>query len=466
MKTNLHQMEFSDFFKKAHLHEIYFKKLHFRNNKGIDKKSPKDFRNFLDEEIDLIRQNALSGKYKFSPYLELLKIKNRDKKPRLISIPTVRDRLTLLATKEFLHSTFSNESQFKIPNIYISNIKKDLYGLGRFNKYFKSDIENFYDSINQEQLLELLESKIKEPIAIDLILKAIKNPTVPKSYKKKELQNFIPSKGVPQGLSISNILAQIYATQIDLYFSTVSSFSYYRYVDDILLLHDKDGKEVEDEFKESIKPFDLSINTDKTESKPISDSFTFLGYKIKPNRVSISSPSVTRFLDKIASKVSWYKKVSRDKTNLPEWLKEQDKLELTFIEEINEKITGAKADGRRYGWLLYFSEMDDLPLLYQIDFKIAQIIDTNLKGISLDKGKVKNFVRSYYEINYNFKKSNYILDYDKIDDVLKRRHYLNKRGKLNPEINYTDTQINSIFEKNKAKYLSSLEQDVSKYFSH
>ena len=76
---------------------------------------------------------------------------------------------------------------------------------------------------------------VRKKEILHLLKDAISQATLAKpSGGKKSYQ----TKGVPQGLSISNILANIYMAPIDCKYSKKSSYKYYRYVDDILILCD------------------------------------------------------------------------------------------------------------------------------------------------------------------------------------------------------------------------------------
>jgi len=90
------------------------------------------------------------------------------------------------------------------------------------------DIQNFYPIINHEILLQKLHKLIDNEDALYLVKKAIQQVAIPKGRKNK--QNEINGKGVPQGIPISNILAQIYLDDLD----TVN-LQYFRYVDDVLI---------------------------------------------------------------------------------------------------------------------------------------------------------------------------------------------------------------------------------------
>ena len=93
-----------DYFQKTNLIKAYNEKFSNVKSKGLDKISSSIFKEKLDEEIDLIYNKIYSNNYIFSPYLEKLIIKDRFKPPRLLSIPTIRDRIVIYQLKELLHS--------------------------------------------------------------------------------------------------------------------------------------------------------------------------------------------------------------------------------------------------------------------------------------------------------------------------------------------------------------------------
>ncbi|WP_171251105.1 RNA-directed DNA polymerase, partial [Acinetobacter baumannii] len=88
----------------------------------------------------------------------------------------------------------------------------------------------FYPSIDRKILLKKIRSKIRNKYFSNLLLDAL-NPS------KKE---FI--SGVPQGLSISNILAHIYLIPLDKKLTSQFNIKYFRFVDDILILLDMRDK--------------------------------------------------------------------------------------------------------------------------------------------------------------------------------------------------------------------------------
>ncbi len=109
-------------FSQRSLREGFYKKVKRKNTKGVDRADPNNFEKNLNENIKVINKKCLKGTYKFSPYLELLKLKGRGKEPRVISIPTVRDRIVLHQLKETLFEIFPECVRRKTSRSYIQEI--------------------------------------------------------------------------------------------------------------------------------------------------------------------------------------------------------------------------------------------------------------------------------------------------------------------------------------------------------
>ena len=93
-------------FKIKLLKEIYYKKFKSTKTKGIDRVSGEKFSKQATSQIRIIKRKCLNGTYRFSPYLELLSTKGRGKAPRVLAIPTIRDRIVLHSLKEMLFDIF------------------------------------------------------------------------------------------------------------------------------------------------------------------------------------------------------------------------------------------------------------------------------------------------------------------------------------------------------------------------
>ncbi len=92
-----------------------------------------------------------------------------------------------------------------------------------------------------DKIKEIVKKDSNSKLIISLVSKIIKNPTIEFGMKKDE-SNLENTKGVPQGLSLSNILANLYLRDFDNKMKTFEQdnssgvLAYHRYVDDILII--------------------------------------------------------------------------------------------------------------------------------------------------------------------------------------------------------------------------------------
>ncbi len=449
---------------KAHfrlkvLNEAYTEKISKKATRGIDRIGIKKFNEIKKEQLKVVFKKCNSGTYRFSPYVEKLQSKGRSKNPRLISVSTIRDRIVLYTLKEILHLIFPECVYRKLPNNYIREIK-EFYEANPSEHlcYFKTDIKAFYDNIDHNILLDIIKKRTKSANLIKLIESCLKTPTVPINYKKKEKAKYKREYGVPQGLSISNILANIYLREVDLKLKALGK-KYVRYVDDILIfIDDGDKSDIEEEVKTILLAYHLSLNKSKTECKLSDYGFEYLGYLISRSKISIKQANTERFITSIAAKFSSYSHNTEDRIKKFPWLTE-DIQKTVFIEDLNEKITGSLSENRRYGWLFYFLEITDTSLLYKLD----GIILNFFKRLKEFEGKppieLKKLSKAYYKVKYNIH-SRYIHNYGQYETLSEKMDYLANRGYINPTMLYKEEDIDIIFNRIKRKRLTDLELDI------
>lgn len=456
----------SDKFKKLfsikNIKKVYDEEVSWKNIRGIDRLSISQFEKTKDLQFKIIHDKCLNSSYNFSPYLEMLRPKGRNRPPRVISLATVRDRVVLAILKNYLHDIFSDDVNRTLPNTYVNKIMK-------FNKsiasddicIYKVDIESFYDSIVHETLLKVLLTKIKNKPEFTLIKKAIGNPTVSSDYRKQTLKEKINVKGVPQGLAISNILANTYVNKLDKAI-TAKSLLYIRYVDDIFIaIRASQKKRIKSQTRYWLKKLGLKISKDKTRCIPITSEFEYLGYHFKLPRVSIKQGTIDRYIRRLSSLFSVYANIGP--TGVYKDVKTEVGKQL-FISDVNEKITGAISENKRYGWLFYFLEMNHLALLYNIDRIIRYKFCSRIKEKNWmpDFSKIKSLVKSYYEAKYNTF-GGYIENYDEYDSIAKKIQLLKHWGVIKNKagVTYSSTQIERMFKQFKRKRLADLEADLA-----
>lgn len=432
------------FFEKDKLLETYKTKFSHSKSKGIDKLSATKFEENIEEELELIERKVGYHSYDFSYYLEKLILKGRGRAPRVISIPTIRDRIVLNQIKLYLAEEVP-QGVNKIPaHVVAKSIVKQLKNNLEYDYYLKIDITNFYGSINRELLLKKLKDLKVDRYCIELVKMAINNVTVPLSFRKAELSKYILDSGIPQGLSISNTLAHIYMLEFDKFITNENCF-YTRYVDDILIFC-KENKQVEIKqmVKDKFKELGLSVNESKTYGAPLGSEMEFLSYKFRGKLVTVAEKNIQKRISLIAAKFTWFKNGWKDKKKRPYWLMNDNEMfQKRFIKELNSLITGLKFKNQLRSFLEYYKEINDIALLFKLD----NIVKKFFKGIECFDGKpkkVKSFVRAYHEIKYN-KKTTYIPNRDEIVSVKEKRNFLVEGGYIDRRKKHSDEYIEKRF---------------------
>lgn len=385
-------------FSRKHLEEHYYEKVKVKPSIGMDKVTPKKFEEELQDNIDIILRKTENGTYHFTRYKQLIFPKGASKLPRVICIPTIRDKLTTSVLNELLVNIYGNACKTPMPQMVIDSL---IQQMTNFDCFIKLDVKAFYSSICQEKLLRILKRRIRKPEIISLIEKAIKTSAISYPVKEKSVMT-VRENGVPEGLPISNALANIYMMDIDRKYENRENIAYYRYVDDILILvNEKDFIQMKREIEKDIHNLELEFNHKKDEGF-IEEGFEYLGYKIQPTLVTVRQSSVLKIEQSIED---LFRELRSNNLRYIEW-------------KLNLKITGFILEGHKYGWLFFYSQITDETLLFHLDDVVNKLIKRyKLEG----KIKVKRFVRTYAEMRLALHTTKYITNLDKMTIEDKRK---------------------------------------------
>lgn len=378
-------------FSKKHLSEHYIEKIRNKPSIGLDKVSPQKFEDSLDENIDVIIRKTGNSSYKFTRYKQLLFTKGPTKPPRAVCVPTMRDKLTESVINELMEGIYGDSCKTKLPQIVIDEITNDIR---LYDCYIKLDVKSFYGSINHELLLKVIKKKIRKPEIVALIENAIKTEAIAYPIKDK-MPRSERELGIPEGLPFSNSLANIFMSDIDNKYRNNNSISYHRYVDDILILVNKqDFTDIRDSIVADIKALKLELN-EKRDEGAIASSFEYLGYSISDSIISVRRSSVLKIEQSIEELIAGMKG-----KNIPylEW-------------KLNLKITGFILEEHKYGWLFFYSQITDMNLLFHLDDVVNKLLGRyKIKG----KVRVKRFVRTFHEMHLALHETKYIPNLDEL----------------------------------------------------
>lgn len=423
---------------------------------GLDRKRSDLYKNELTDELDRIACKVKGGEYQFTPFKEKLISKGAGAHPRVISIPTVRDRLTLRALCDLLSEVFP-EAVPQIPQVKVEALREGLEAPG-YDEYVKIDLSQFYPSIDHTKLLEVLKRKIRKREILHLISNAITTPTV---SEQKGGKGAARSKvGVPQGLAISNPLAEIFLSGVDKEMATRSDILYLRYVDDILILCKKGqsltvaGELCSRLESLNLKPHRVNGHESKSKCGPLLDEFDFLGYRVKNRRLSIRKQSINKFESSLAKIFTSY----RHKLKLAKNPSAKKRAMDVCRWRLNLRITGCIFRGKRLGWVFYFSQITDTSRLRAVDNTVSSL----LKRFFLEKEiSPKKTLKTYYECRRRDKSGHsYIPNFDTMPTSVRREILVMLIGRKGIST-LPDKRINQLFEMRISAAVKELEEDLA-----
>lgn len=446
-------------FSQDNIEKVFRDKIQNRSGPGVDRITVERFEKELIFQAEIISRKCVAGTYQFSPYLEQLASKGKKSPPRVISIPTVRDKIVLKIITQYMHSCFENFISRDLPNTIVRKIKDQLC-LANGLDFIRLDIKEFYDSIDHVILFAAISKTNNFAPFLRLLKRAVTNPTLSANYlaaTRKESKN---TGGVPQGLSISNILAEIYIAPFDASVRQHCSF-YNRFVDDVLLFCSSESlTPIWAAISTNLADLKLAPNPQKStaqgQSSSLDSAIDFLGYRFSQQRISVRDSSYQRYMHSILGKITKYKHGNAFKN-----IDGPDHKKAAFIQDLNERITGAIDESRRYGWVFFFSEISDLGLLHQMDRVICSAVQRLQQFSEADAQKIKSVTRTYFEAKHS-PYNGYIHDYRKYRTIDDKFQYLLLVGSIQRDTNvqYSNKQIEQMFEQAKITNLLKLERDA------
>lgn len=273
----------------------------YQNTEGVDEMSISKFKQKSKLYLSEIKEDLVKRKYKFN----LLKPRAIPKKnqidERILLIGTVKDRIVskaiLLAVGDKFNKKFPSKINY-CPLIPHSGAKKlqdavqeikSAYQAKGFIYVFETDIEDFFNSIDKEKLLKLIQPLVDND-TFNLI-KQVVNFDI-KHGDQKKFQKFLKhGYAIAQGSSLSPLFANIYLNQFDKTLSSQEGVLIFRYVDDLLVLSKSESqrKQLREVIEKEIGELGLKLKQGvKTrEVNVTNDSFEFLGINFTYRKLTL-----------------------------------------------------------------------------------------------------------------------------------------------------------------------------------
>jgi len=239
--------------------------------------------------LEQIQEELISHTYRPRPVRRQAIPKDGGKKTRVLSIPTVRDRVVQGALKLILEPIFEADYQ---PGSYGYRPKRQAQGavqrvaeaiVQNKTHVIDVDLKAYFDNIRHHILLAKVAKRVQDRDVLHLL---------------KMILKATGKQGVPQGGVISPLLANVYLNDVDRMLEKAKEVTrngkytyleYVRYADDVVILVDGFRRHawllpaVQQRLREELAKLQVEINEDKTRVVDLAkgESFGFLGFEFR-----------------------------------------------------------------------------------------------------------------------------------------------------------------------------------------
>ena len=265
---------------------------------GVDRVKAEEYGKDLEKHIAEVVDNLKGKRYRVK-LVRRVNIPKGDGKTRPLGIPAVSDKLVQMAVAWILMAIYEQDfmgcSYGYRPGVGAQDAVRDLtkeLQFGRYNYVVEADIKGYFDSIDHEWLLKMLEQRIDDRAFIGLVRKWLKAGILETDGKVVH-----PVTGTPQGGVVSPVLANIYLHYaLDVWFEKVvkprcDGAAYLcRYADDFVCAfqYKKEAERFYRALKARLRKFGLELSEEKTNIIPFSRRrkeekswFEFLGFEFR-----------------------------------------------------------------------------------------------------------------------------------------------------------------------------------------
>ncbi|MCL3836876.1 CRISPR-associated endonuclease Cas1 [Aeromicrobium duanguangcaii] len=247
---------------------------------GDPRVSIQRFAEKAEDELPQMAEQLSAGTYQASVFHEL-RIPKRDGSPRVLHIPTVRDRIVERALLEQLTPLvdpwLSPAAHAYRPGRGVTSAVRDVVSAREEGQRWvlRTDVDDFFPSISRGLALRRLSAVVADDQVDDLVSSLL---------WRRVGSTGRGVHGVPQGAPLSPILSNLVLTPLDERLLD-HGFRLVRYADDLTVVADSpaDCHEALRLIEQELGVLNMRIGADKTQIMSFEDGFSFLGEDFGPS---------------------------------------------------------------------------------------------------------------------------------------------------------------------------------------
>ena len=261
---------------KENLNQAYEKVKANKGVAGVDGITVYEVDEYIKENKEKLLSQIRKRKYKPQP-VKRVQIPKENGKKRNLGIPTVFDRIIQQAMVQILspifEKQFSDNSYGFRPNRSCEQavIKALEYLNDGYEWIVDIDLEKFFDTVDQDRLINIIMRIIKDGDVVSLIRKYLSAGVMDKGIVKST------EKGTPQGGNLSPLLSNIMLNELDKELEA-RGLQFVRYADDCIIM----------------------VKSEKAANRVLSSVTKFierkLGLKVNAEKSKVTRPTQTKYL--------------------------------------------------------------------------------------------------------------------------------------------------------------------------
>ena len=345
---------------------------------GIDRVTAREFEKDFDKNINDTAENLKQKRYR-AKFVRRAHIPKGRGKTRPLGIPALIDKLIQVVVAKILmaiyEQDFTANSYGYRPNLgaldAVEAISKELQ-YGKYNYIVEADIKGFFDNMDHDWIIRMLEERIDDRAFISLIKKWLKAGIL-----ETDGEITHPSTGSPQGGIVSPVISNIYLHYaLDLWFEKIvkpscNGAAYCcRYADDFVCAFQSktEAERFYRELKERLRKFGLKVAEEKTniirfsryqkQKKEENTAFDFLGFEFRWG--------ISRNGKMIIKKRTSPEKLRKSLQNITEWCK--------HIGSMRRKDIFRKLNRKLIGYYNYYGVIGNYDSLSIFFFRMQKIL--------------------------------------------------------------------------------------------
>ena len=305
---------FEIIFEKNNLNQAYLQVVRNKGASGVDGMSYDQLLPYLKEHREELLAELHAGTYQPKP-VRRVEIDKEDGGKRKLGIPTVIDRMIQQAINQILQQIydpiFSDNSFGFRPkrSAHMAIMQAKSYYEQGYKYVVDIDLKAYFDTINHDKLMYLLEEKIKDKRVLRLIRKYLQSGIMEGGLVKAT------EEGAPQGGPLSPLLSNIYLNEFDEVLE-LRGHKFVRYADDcnIYVKSRRAGERVMESATKLLETkLKLTVNREKSAiGSPTRRKF--LGFCLHPTKEGVKIRPHSRSKAKVKAKLKEKTKRNRGKS--------------------------------------------------------------------------------------------------------------------------------------------------------